>query len=80
MIYDVSGGEKVRDLWKHYYEDALAIVWVVDASDPETFAESRAALEAALKDPQLKPDTPVLVAANKAGKPGKKKKLLFYDN
>jgi len=25
-IYDVAGGAKVRDLWRHYYADAEAIV------------------------------------------------------
>ena len=70
MIWDVAGPEKVRELWHHYYEDALGIVWVVDSTNAERFAESKAALETALKDPQLTQDTPVLVVANKSSKPG----------
>ena len=53
-IYDVAGGEKVRDLWKHYYEDTDAVVWIVDSTAPDRFSESKQALELALKDPNMR--------------------------
>ncbi len=31
--FDMSGQGKYRDLWPHYYEDADAIIWVVDSAD-----------------------------------------------
>jgi len=71
-IYDVAGGAKVRDLWRHYYADADAIVWVVDCADQGRLAESRQALATALKDASMKTDTPFLVAANKSDLQGAK--------
>lgn len=71
-IYDVAGGQKVRDLWKHYYADMDAVVWVIDASDAERFAESKAALQTALKDASMKRDSPILFVVNKADAPGAK--------
>lgn len=84
-IYDVAGGQKVRDLWKHYYSEMDAVVWIVDASDPERFAESKAALQTALKDAAMKRDCPILVAANKCDAAGSKsedeiKQALDLDN
>jgi len=84
-IYDVAGGAKVRDLWRHYYGEADAIVWVVDCSDPARFNESRQALSTALKDASMKTDTPFLVACNKADVSGSKsddevRKALDLDN
>jgi len=71
-IYDVAGGQKVRDLWKHYYSEMDAVVWIVDASDAERFGESKAALQTALKDASMKRDCPLLVVANKADAAGSK--------
>jgi len=71
-IYDVAGGAKVRDLWRHYYGDSDAIVWVVDCSDQGRLAESRQALATALRDASMKTDTPFLVACNKSDLSGAK--------
>lgn len=71
-IYDVAGGQKVRDLWKHYYSEMDAVVWIVDSADAERFAESKAALQTALKDASMKRDCPILVVANKCDAPGSK--------
>jgi len=71
-IYDVAGGAKVRDLWRHYYADADALVWVVDCADQGRLAESKQALATALKDAAMKTDTPFLVACNKADLAGAK--------
>eukprot|EP01119_Soliformovum_irregulare_P012055 TRINITY_DN30_c0_g1_i1.p1 TRINITY_DN30_c0_g1~~TRINITY_DN30_c0_g1_i1.p1 ORF type:complete len:185 (-),score=48.81 TRINITY_DN30_c0_g1_i1:87-641(-) len=71
-VYDVAGNEKVRDLWKHYYADADAVVWVVDSTDPERFEEGVGSLSLALKDPNMRKDIPLLVACNKSGSPNSK--------
>jgi len=64
-IFDVAGGEKVRDLWKHYYADTNAVVWIIDSAAADRFPESKQALELALKDPSMKKDVPILIAVNK---------------
>jgi len=71
-IFDVAGGAKVRDLWKHYYADMDAVVWVVDCSDAERFKESKIALMTALKDASMRKDCPMLVVANKCDLQGSK--------
>jgi len=71
-VYDVAGGEKVRDLWKHYYSGTDAIIWVVDSTDEKRFQESADALAIAIKDPELKRDLPVFVALNKSDVSGSK--------
>ena len=43
--FDMSGQGKYRNLWKHYYSEADAIVFVVDASDRERMAVARQELE-----------------------------------
>jgi small GTP-binding protein len=67
-LYDVSGAKKSRELWKHYYEDADAVVWVVDANDSGRFKESQEALAKAMKDAKMSQDLPVVVLANKCDK------------
>eukprot|EP01100_Stratorugosa_tubuloviscum_P003993 TRINITY_DN197_c0_g1_i1.p1 TRINITY_DN197_c0_g1~~TRINITY_DN197_c0_g1_i1.p1 ORF type:complete len:181 (+),score=74.13 TRINITY_DN197_c0_g1_i1:372-914(+) len=69
-ITDTAGGATVRDLWRHYFEQTDAIVWVVDASNPERFNESKNALNAALRDAAMPRECPFLIAANKSDQPG----------
>ena len=38
-IWDVGGQEKIRPLWKHYYQDTQAIIFVVDSNDRERTGE-----------------------------------------
>ena len=46
-LFDVGGGEKIRGIWKCYYMEAHAAVFVVDASDPARFDEARTLLHEA---------------------------------
>jgi small GTP-binding protein len=32
-IWDVGGQDKIRKLWKHYYQNTQALIYVVDSSD-----------------------------------------------
>jgi small GTP-binding protein len=84
-VYDPAGGPKVRDLWKHYYAEVDAVVWIVDCADVGRFAESKQALSTALKDASMSRDCPLLVAANKCDIAGAKsedeiKKALDLEN
>ena len=57
-------------LWKHYYADADAIIFVVDAADSSRFQEAKETLEDVLSHPSLDPDAPMLIFANKQDLPG----------
>jgi hypothetical protein len=49
-VWDIGGQTKIRPLWRYYYEDTNAIIYVVDSSDPDRFAESREELHGMLQD------------------------------
>ena len=60
-LFDVGGGEKIRGIWKCYYMEAHAAVFVVDASDPARFDEARTLLHEAYATETLN-GQPLLVA------------------
>merc|ERR1712169_122448 len=63
-VWDVGGQNKIRSLWKHYYTNTTALIYVVDCSDRERIEESKSELESMLREDELK-DVAVLVYANK---------------
>lgn len=71
-VWDVGGQDKIRPLWRHYLENAQAVIWVVDANDRERVAghSQHAAEELAkvLADPALE-GAALLVLANKQDLP-----------
>jgi len=71
-IFDVAGASTVRDLWKHYYGEVDAVVWVIDSADQGRFEESKNALTTALKDASMSRTCPMLIAANKCDVNGAK--------
>lgn len=32
-IWDIGGQDKIRQLWKHYYENTDGLIFVIDAAD-----------------------------------------------
>ena len=64
-IWDVGGQDKIRPLWKHYYESADAIIYVVDSNDPDRIEEAAAELHKILADDMLR-NARLLVLANNA--------------
>ena len=44
-IYDIGGHEKIKPLWQHYYDDMNLVIYLVDCSRPDTFAECKKDLE-----------------------------------
>ena len=68
-IFDVGGQDRIRPLWKHYYEKTDAIIYVVDSSDSERTLESAEELQKLLMQDELR-DAVLLVFANKQDLPG----------
>ena len=67
-MWDVGGQDKIRPLWRHYYEDAQGVIFVVDSNDPGRFEEARAELQNMLNESELREAT-LLVYANKQDLP-----------
>lgn len=63
-LWDVSGHQKFRPLWKHYYHNTQAVIFVVDASDRSRFEEAQNELSKILYERELK-DALLLIYANK---------------
>ena len=63
-IWDVSGQDKIRVLWKQYYKATDGIIFVVDSNDVDRIEDAGEQLKKLLAEEDLK-DCFVLVLANK---------------
>ncbi|XP_036616946.1 ADP-ribosylation factor-like protein 6 [Trichosurus vulpecula] len=65
-VFDMSGQERYRNLWEHYYKDAQAIIFVIDSSDKLRMVVAKEELDILLNHPDIKHRRiPILFFANK---------------
>jgi small GTP-binding protein len=67
-VWDVGGQDKIRPLWRHYFQNTQGLIFVVDSNDRERFNEARDELNRMLQEDELR-DAVVLVFANKQDLP-----------
>ena len=67
-MWDVGGRQQLRKLWKHYYTDSDAIIFVVDSNDKDRLDESRDELHKMMSDEILK-SVSLLILVNKQDLP-----------
>ena len=63
-VWDVSGQDKIRLLWRHYYQNTQGLIFVVDSSDKERVELAKEELQRMLGEEELR-DAVLLVFANK---------------
>uniref|UniRef100_A0A3Q3BKW4 ADP-ribosylation factor-like protein 14 n=1 Tax=Haplochromis burtoni TaxID=8153 RepID=A0A3Q3BKW4_HAPBU len=63
-IWDVGGQGNMRDHWPNFYQNAGAIVFVVDSADQERLNEAQRELERTLRNDELR-GRPLILLANK---------------
>lgn len=63
-IWDVGGQHKLRPLWKHYYLNTQAVVFVIDSSNQARLPEAHNELAKLMSEKELK-DASLLIFANK---------------
>lgn len=39
-VWDVGGQDKIRKLWRHYYQNTQGLIYVVDSSDTKRLPEA----------------------------------------
>eukprot|EP00752_Nemacystus_decipiens_P009788 g8739.t1 len=69
-IWDIGGQTKLRPLWRHYYINTDALIFVVDSSDLERIEEARDEMFHVLRDPNMDGCQTVLILLNKQDLPG----------
>lgn len=74
-VWDVGGQGKIRPLWKHYYQNTHAVIFVIDSNDPDRIDDTlghddnaRDELHRMLQDDLLR-NAVVLIYANKQDLP-----------
>jgi len=66
--WDVGGKDKIRPLWRHYYQNTQAVIMVVDSNDRDRIHEARDELHRMLNEDELQ-EAALLVFANKQDLP-----------
>merc|ERR1712087_583604 len=64
----VGGQDKIRPLWRHYYQNTQGVIFVVDSNDRDRVGEARDELHRMLNEDELR-EAILLVSANKQDLP-----------
>lgn len=67
--FDIGGHEAMRKMWREYFPKIDAIVYLIDAADPERFEESKREFQKILETDELG-NIPILILGNKIDKKG----------
>ncbi|XP_070559607.1 ADP-ribosylation factor 4 [Ptychodera flava] len=67
-VWDVGGQDKIRPLWRHYFQNTQGLIFVVDSNDRERAVEAQEELNKMLNEDELR-DAILLVFANKQDLP-----------
>lgn len=67
-VWDVGGQDRIRQLWRHYFQGAEGLVFVVDSNDAARFDEARVTLHRLLNETELL-NADLLIFANKQDLP-----------
>lgn len=64
LVWDVGGQDKIRPLWRHYYQNTQGLIFVVDSNDRDRVDAARDELHRMLNEDELR-ESILLVFANK---------------
>lgn len=69
-MWDVGGQDKIRPLWRHYYQNTQGLIFVVDSNDRDRVDAARDELHRMLNEDELR-ESILLVFANKQVRPSR---------
>ncbi|XP_067887582.1 ADP-ribosylation factor 1 [Heterodontus francisci] len=67
-VWDVGGQDKIRPLWRHYFQNTQGLIFVVDSNDKERVNEAKEELMRMLAEDELR-EAVLLLFANKQDLP-----------
>jgi len=67
-VWDVGGQDKIRPVWRLYYQNTQGLIFVVDSNDRDRVTEARDELMKMLQEDEMR-DAILLVFANKQDLP-----------
>merc|ERR1719316_698417 len=67
-VWDVGGQDKIRKLWRHYYQNTQGLIFVVDSNDRDRIEDAKEELNKMLIEDEMR-DAVLLVFANKQDLP-----------
>jgi len=67
-VWDIGGQDKIRRLWRYYFQGTQGLVFVVDGSDRDRVEDAREELMKVLGEDEMR-DAALLVLANKQDLP-----------
>merc|ERR1711862_64334 len=67
-VWDVGGQDKIRPLWRHYYQGTQGLIFVVDSNDRDRAEDAREELDKMLDEDEMR-EAVLLVFANKQDLP-----------
>ena len=53
-VWDVGGQDKIRNLWRHYYQNTQGLIFVVDSNDKARIEDAKNELHKMLQEEELK--------------------------
>jgi len=67
-VWDVGGQDKIRPLWRHYFENTDGLIFVIDSNDQDRINEAKSELSKILQEDGLR-NAITLVYSNKSDLP-----------
>merc|ERR1712113_635900 len=67
-VWDIGGQDKIRKLWRYYYNNTQGLIFVVDSNDRDRIEDAREELTMMMNEDELR-DAALLVFANKQDLP-----------
>merc|ERR1719335_922080 len=67
-VWDIGGQDRIRPLWRHYYQGTHAAIFVVDSNDRDRIEDAREELVKMLDEDDMR-EAALLVLANKQDLP-----------
>ncbi|KUF97230.1 JmjC domain-containing protein 4 [Phytophthora nicotianae] len=75
-VWDVGGQDKIRPLWRHYYQNTQGLIFVVDSNDRDRVDAARDELHRMLNEDELR-DSVLLVDDGQVGLHGLRHRQWF---